>query len=416
VERDLTKFTYSIQEFSSRTSVLAAVLFIILLAYQASAMSPRRSEEGKVRVLYIGEPLGSRGAFRYMLQDPFFDLTPVQAFTWLYDEETVQRSVRKYMPRRYSELVERYDVISLVYAHRHAFKDKTIRWLRDAVVDDGLGMCLAGSRRFYYQDWLQLSLIGEVMPVEATKDGPVEMQCRIRALVPENPLMVSLPWSSIGGHGSFAGFNPVKVKAGAEALAMLETPFGSGNPGLVWWDVGEGRSVTGTAHYVSGDNPFLDWEFFPDYGSNILLFVADVGIPPDHVIIHRIRNALWNLRNQRSLLVPISEFISKLGGNPTPVEAILNQVNGQRRDVDRMYLAYDFEGSLRLTNQLGTDLEGAIDLAYRIKDKTIFWIYMVEWSVLTGTSMVTGFIVWGLMVKRRLYREVRTTRLTKQTA
>jgi len=35
---------------------------------------------------------------------------------------------------------------------------------------------------------------------------------------------------------------------------------------------------------------------------------------------------------------------------------------------------------------------------------------VIEWLAVTGTSMVCGFLLWLLMIRRRLYREVRTTR------
>jgi len=35
---------------------------------------------------------------------------------------------------------------------------------------------------------------------------------------------------------------------------------------------------------------------------------------------------------------------------------------------------------------------------------------LADWAV-TGTSLICGFVLWTLMVRRRLYREVVTTRL-----
>ena len=50
------------------------------------------------------------------------------------------------------------------------------------------------------------------------------------------------------------------------------------------------------------------------------------------------------------------------------------------------------------------------DESVAMKEKALFWIYMVEWSTVTGTCVFTGFVVWTLMVRKRLYREVSTTR------
>ena len=50
-------------------------------------------------------------------------------------------------------------------------------------------------------------------------------------------------------------------------------------------------------------------------------------------------------------------------------------------------------------------------MATRIKERTLLWVYVVEWLSVTGVSLFSGLIVWTLMVRRRLYREVGETRL-----
>ncbi len=47
----------------------------------------------------------------------------------------------------------------------------------------------------------------------------------------------------------------------------------------------------------------------------------------------------------------------------------------------------------------------------RIRRRALMWIYLTEWLVVTGTAMFCGFVLWTLMVKRRLYREIETTKL-----
>jgi hypothetical protein len=54
---------------------------------------------------------------------------------------------------------------------------------------------------------------------------------------------------------------------------------------------------------------------------------------------------------------------------------------------------------------------GFRDEALKLKDQALFWIYVSEWSVVTGTFLLCSFVVWSLMVKRRLYREVEETKL-----
>ena len=53
-------------------------------------------------------------------------------------------------------------------------------------------------------------------------------------------------------------------------------------------------------------------------------------------------------------------------------------------------------------------------MAIQAKDNALFWIFVIEWFVVTGTSMVAGALLWSLMVRRRLYREVGETRLDRR--
>jgi len=38
------------------------------------------------------------------------------------------------------------------------------------------------------------------------------------------------------------------------------------------------------------------------------------------------------------------------------------------------------------------------------------WIYLVEWLAVTATMMISGIAVWSLMIRRRYFKEVRSTR------
>lgn len=52
-----------------------------------------------------------------------------------------------------------------------------------------------------------------------------------------------------------------------------------------------------------------------------------------------------------------------------------------------------------------------IEKAMKAKDKALLWIFIVERAVVSATSMVAGSILWTLLVRRRLYKEVGQTRL-----
>ena len=55
-------------------------------------------------------------------------------------------------------------------------------------------------------------------------------------------------------------------------------------------------------------------------------------------------------------------------------------------------------------------MERALDA----RERALLWIFVIEWLVVSGASMVSGFVLWTLMVRRRVYREVETTRLLQR--
>ena len=49
-------------------------------------------------------------------------------------------------------------------------------------------------------------------------------------------------------------------------------------------------------------------------------------------------------------------------------------------------------------------------LAVKAKHSALFWLYVTEWLVITATLLIVGSILWSLMVRRKMYKEVHSTR------
>jgi len=390
------------------------LIFIILLPH-ANAVSPRKSvETGMVRVLYVGEPVGGPGPYRFMAQDPFLELTPVQATTAWYELEVIKRSLRIYMPRSYGDLTGGQDIVVLSDANRALFTPMMLGWFADGVVEDGMGLLMTGGREsfgayFGMPDWTPTS-VGRILPVESTAqengtDG------RVRVTDSENVFMASLPWESIGRYGYFFGQNPVREREGSSVLAELVPDAGGVNPLLVWSDVGEGRTFAMTSDWTPGGaNLFLNWEFYPDFAINLMLFISRVEIPPDPFLVHSIRMGLEEYHMKRSFLVSLIEFVSRFGANPSSIGVMLNSADEGLKDANDLYVDYNFEDSLARIEGLVGELDAATIEAIRIKDQALLWIYIIEWAAVTGASLIAGVVLWALMVRRRLYREVGATR------
>ncbi|MBU7005072.1 MAG: hypothetical protein HXS50_05855 [Theionarchaea archaeon] len=277
-----------------------------------------------------------------------------------------------------------------------------------------MGLLMTGGREsfgayFGMPDWTPTS-VGNILPVVSTarENGP---DGKVGVKDPENVFMASLPWDSIGRYGYFFGSNPVREREGSRVLAELIPNAGDVNPLLVWSDVGEGRTFAMTSDWTpAGANLFLNWEFYPDYAINLMLFISEVEIPPDPFLVHRIRMELEEYHLKRNFLLSLIEFVSRFGANPSRVGEMLNEADDGLKEANEKYKGYDFEGSFARMEELVIELDQATIEALRIKDQALLWIYIVEWTAVTGTSLFAGVVVWALMVRRRLYREVGSTR------
>jgi len=379
-------------------------------------MEPRRSPDTRrVRLLYIGIPEPDWLPYLYLTTDPFFEVHSVPAHVNLYRWDDLRRWTRLYMPKTYDRLIEDYDVVALWGANPLIFPDRTHRWIHDAVIKEGLGIKIYGLGTYHFADWMEFTCLGEVFPVRVVNADATMVWSELRILRPKNPLASSLPFENIGSHGFFPGFMRLRASEGSEVIADLVPEYGSPNPFMVWWDLGEGRSFVSSV--VPGSRrfgcPICEWQFLPDMISNTHLFVAAVDIPPDPVILHEVRRALYQYRMAKKGLISTVEFIAIFGANTIPVEQMMNRADEKIVELGDMYLDLKLQECLNLAEELIANLHAAGELAVELKNQALLWIYVVEWLAMTGTLMVSGFVVWTLMVRRRLYREIGHTRLRK---
>jgi hypothetical protein len=150
--------------------------------------------------------------------------------------------------------------------------------------------------------------------------------------------------------------------------------------------------------------------------SNTHLFVAAVDMPEDPVLVHEVRRTLYQYKMAKIGLISTIEFISRFGANTVPVEQMIAKADGSIVKLGEMYLDLKFEECHHLAEELIVDLYEAGDLAIALKNQALLWIYIAEWLAMTGTLMISGFVVWTLMIRRRLYREMGRTRLMKAGA
>lgn len=395
-------------------------LYVLLatVAILATAAQAKVGPDSRVRVLYMGDAISTMYVTPYLFMriEPMIQVTPVVASQIVAEAsfgyegyEMVRRAVRLYIPRNYRQLVEGQDVLILSDATLIVFTAAQIAMMARSVVDDGLGMVMAGGVESYHAGGWQVTDITKTLPVEMLPDSTGPGFGRV--IEEDDELMRSIPWERGFSSINFGGSNRVVPRPGSVELARYVATGGGQNPMMVAGEVGNGSGFAFTPDWTWGwGGAFSQWEYYGDFTNNVMLYVAGAGVPQDIEILHAARKGLLNLDIARGLLVSLFEFVEKFGANPASIEGMLDDVEVLRREAEELYLGQRFSEALDKTLEAIEATEKAELEAIRLKNSALFWVYLIEWLVVTATLMISGIVAWNLMVRRRFFREVRSTR------
>jgi hypothetical protein len=264
-------------------------------------------------------------------------------------------------------------------------------------------------------DWGSTSL-GELIPTENDIDSWIEFpRAGMRVVIEDHDheFISSIPWDQNQPYSHNFHHNLVKPKPGSKVLATVESPSFSGHPAFITWDLSKQTRVfawTGEIHVMSSGDA---WEYALDVGANLMIYLDGRPVPQDVELVHSLRMKMSQVATRKSLLVSLLEFCDSFGAN---TQKVVNQVD----EVDRMiwesrpiYFDLRFVEMLEIYNEVDEILKETETNAVELKQRALLWVYVIEWLAVTGTLLITGFILWTVMVRRRLYREVRTTKLSE---
>lgn len=402
--------------------LLTALVVLAVLAPEAAAL-----EDGRIGVLYIG-CLARSKPYWLMRSDILFSFNFVQATlrdwaAWgpaqqASEEPQVYRMVRLYMPRTAKQLAENYDVIILANANKFAIGPKNIEMLADAVEESGLGLHMGGGwesfgAAFGRPEWGETS-IGALLPTIDVIDTWVQYPTGGLRLVIDrydHEFVGSLPWDTKPEFMGNYHHNLVRAKDGAEVLAHVEGGQYGNDPAMISWDLENGARVfamTGEVHTMCWTNP---WDYALDFGANLLIYLDRRPVPQDVELVHAVRSKMFQVQTRKSLLLSLVEFCDSFGASTASVVGELDELEATIWDSREIYFDLRFSEMLEIYTDIEETLRQVEDEAVDLKNRALLWVFVVEWLAVTGTAMVCGFVLWSVMIRKRLYREVRTTRL-----
>jgi hypothetical protein len=310
-----------------------------------------------------------------------------------------------------------YDLVVLGDCDASAVSAKWQIAFKRAVGEEGLGLLMTGGHRGFgggsqqQGEWQGTVVEHEVLPIFVFTQGAVDGPVRMRVVAKDNPLMASLPWETAPILG---GLNKASIKEGAVLLA--DDGSEAHNPIFAYWDIGAGRStvflsdvhgaVDGTQLWV------MDWVYWTDSLLNLAYYSADVEVPQNFVQMHLIRSGFQTYQSRMTLLGDLINFVARFGANPAGMEGMLTSVKEAKREADQLYLYQEYQEALDRLREVLEQLNQLDAAAVKMRERALLWVYLTEWLAISGTSIVMGVFVWTLMVRRRLYRQVGTTRST----
>jgi hypothetical protein len=192
--------------------------------------------------------------------------------------------------------------------------------------------------------------------------------------------------------------------------ALGEVPY------IVVWDYQGGRTITtgdafGHTFWSSyRGGRITDNIYALDILMNMIFYCTRRGLPSDVQAFHNMRISFVEFRTRMGMLTAMMEFIDRFGANPEPIQrraAELEEVDGAARE---RYLAQDFETCSALMESAIAGFAKAEAEALELRRRALLWVYAIEWMVTTAALMISSSFLWALMVRRRLYRTVASTR------
>ncbi len=392
-----------------RTFVTFAILLTMAL-WTGSGHGEPAEDGGRISGLVMGH-LGFvwHDSFRILfIRDPLFTYTIYPLPPDLGDGDK-RKLDRVYYPRTGQSLVESYDLLVFHDARFQHFTARQVHDLDHAFREAGMSSVMVFMGSFLW-DWvLQPTILGEVVPISGhtnARYGAFWVNFR-RDRDP-----VFLPFLEFGVEKVVGNaIAEMRVKQGATVWADM---FPQDQPWLVSWRPGggdPGMQWVLIQWYLEGwwdeeNNPYA-----LDVAANLILYSMRRPLISDIQARREARRLFTSIQSQKSVMLSMMEWADAFGANTLTLAGRLRELEDEMQGAVEDYIEQDYAPAISFLDSLTRSVDELTKDAVRLKDEVLFWAFVVEWLAVTGMGLVSGFLVWTLMIRRRYYREVGATRL-----
>jgi len=398
-----------------------------MLVLVASALPALAQEKPRIiKVLAMGKASSTPTLTQWLTSEPSTDPTIIATRVWGSISGTdIRRYMRIYFPRNREEF-ENYEFVYMAQVDMSYITDAQARLIYEGLRDNPMGAAHTRSTMSavstYYMPWRD-SILPEAFPndVDAVIADERNFQGVPGQLVvrddPGLPAIVK-PYKSMIEpiYPYYGGVNTVP-KPGSVILTYTRNNQGIGYPvpgqiaHIFYWKWE--NSITFTFRDMVND---LFWAapagnpYSLDVVANVIWWGTGRELPGDPLMVHDYRQLVSDYAIKKSLLTSLLDFAEVFGADSSRIYDMAVEPEEQRSSAAADYLDGDFPSaydSMKVAMDLLGELE---DEAALLKGRALFWVYLVQWLATTGSFMVAAFLLWTLMVRRSLYREVSTTR------
>jgi hypothetical protein len=345
--------------------------------------------------------------------DPLYEYVPLQ--TREIPQDDAKRYARLYFPRT-RELLFEYSMLFFVDCDMSPFSGKQVSYMLQGIEEGHLGTFWTFGPHY---GSVASSDLQQVIPHEMSKDFNSWAWGHdfYRVIFRRERPPVFTPFVELGLENVRAyGCGQLSPRIGTTIWGdMLPWRW----PWMVTWEFGG----TGGLCWVAADDldhPF--WErttygftenkYPVDILANIITYTVGGELPDDVLLPIYIRRELQDFNNGRNLFVSVLEFVEKFGADTGELyDELLTIDAGVFMDAKVAYMEGDYPDALSMAKVGNEEIKVLVDRALEARERALMWIFVIEWLTVSGTSMISGFVLWTLMVRRRIYREVETTRL-----
>ncbi len=338
----------------------------------------------------------------------------------LSDEES-RRFVRQYFARTEKEFYTRFQFVVMPDTKIAPFTGRQIMWMKEGFEAHGIGgfvtvgADLAGS---YEMEWIN-SPLHDVLPTSLKQHYRVGDTFKIVILKEDPPVLSMFRQYNIE---NFIGSCPCSrnhPKDGSTVWA--DADYQRENlryPWLTSWKIG----TAGGHVWAASDDLDHQWwwpggmrfqstnPYSGDVFLNIVYYSLGRKLPTDIEVVHTLRTSLSLYQTQRLMIRGTIEWAEKLGANVNRAEKALGEAEGVYKAAVDEYISGEYDAASQSLENAMEEAENALQVAFKTKQDAMFYIYAVEWLVTTGVLLLSGSILYTLMIGRRLYKEVATTR------